>query len=489
MTEELLINVGIRETRIALVSDGRLDEVFVERGQRESVAGSIYLGRVNRVVPAMAAAFVDVGLARHGFLSARQAGYGRGRSTAADNPPPRIADLVAEGEAIVVQAVSEPTADKGARLTTDLTLPGRVLVHAPWRDGVAVARRIDDDAERDRLSAAVAALRGEEPSLGGIIVRTAAWAAAPAALSAEVSRLADEWDDFQARRQQCEAPALIHRDLDPVSRALRDHMTGAIERVLIDSAEGVALATRYGQAFMPDLAPRITRHDGPPSLFELYDVEAGLEAALAARVALPSGGSICIQRTEALTAVDINTARFVAAPNAEEAAFRTNLEAAPEIARQIRLRNIGGMIVIDFIQMAEHDHAERVLAALEAALARDRAPTRLGALAEFGLAAVTRKRTRGSLAQLYQEDCGACGGGGRLKMPGAVAAEILRRVEAEASAAPAPGFTIVAAPEVADDLLQRDGADIAAVRQRTGRIVEVRSDPARARDEYDIVAM
>lgn len=486
MARELLINAGVREVRTALLAEGVVTDVIIEPRRRWSLIANVYLGRVARVVPAIDAAFVELGLEKAGFLGAAQASPRRRRAEGTDDPVPGIAEQVHEGEAVLVQVSNDPIGDKGPKLTADIALPGRYLVHTPFQDGVALSRRIEDASERDRLESLV----GESIArhgLTGVIVRTAAEGASGDDIDGEMALFAEQWAGLMDKRAQSQAPVLLHRDLDPVSRALRDFLVGDVEQVLIDTNEGLNAAKDYCATFAPDLADRLSRHQAPPSLFEAHGVEAAIEAALEPRVELASGGSIYIESTEALTAIDVNTGRFTDARNAGDAARKTNLEAATEIARQLRLRAIGGVIVIDFIHMTGPDDAADVTARLESALTTDKAPARIGPMSEFGLVEMTRKRVRTPLAEFFGESCDRCEGSGRRWGAAAMASEILRRAEAEGAREPSPGLAIVAATDVVAELKVADGADLVLLGQRLGKSVEVSVDPSFAREQYDIV--
>ncbi len=480
MTSEVLINAGYLETRIALVEDGRLVDLIIEQNRRQGYVGNIFVGRAERVVASVGAAFVELGLERAGFLPASEARH-------FDGPPvgdeaPGISALVDEGQAVIVQVQKDAIGDKGAFLTSDLTLPGRYLVFGPRRSGVAVSARIGDEAERRRLIEATAALEGS----GGFIVRTAAEGAAAEDLAADATELRGRWADIQARAQSHDIrpPVLLHGDLDPVSKALRDRMGPEIEAVLIDDGQAYAEAKRYAQAVMPDLAERLQRVAGG-DVFSHHDVAEQILAALEPYVALPSGGHICIETTEALTAVDVNSGRHTSRRQQAETALECNLEAARAVALQIRLRGIGGIIVIDFIHLDEREHRNQVVATLEEAFATDPSPVRIGRMMEFGLVALTRRRSRETLVGRLSDACEHCEGAGRLPSAESVAAEVLRQAEREAPSRPGGTLALTVAPDVAALLWHKD-VDLEAFGRRVGRQVEVYEDPELARYEHDL---
>ena len=493
MTKEVLINAGAGEIRTAVIEDGLLQELFIERtlGVEEatprrrnglsgqSLIGNIFLGRVQRVLPGMQAAFVDIGIGRAGFLGAREArcladipGFDwsvslRAAATPAadaalairtptqsngDERAPRIGDCVHEGEEIVVQVVKDSIGDKGARLSANVTIPGRLLVLVPNQQGVALSRRIDDDAERARLVSfceqMIAEDHGRLANGAGYIVRSAAIGAGLAELREDAERLADTWTPMAEKRKAARAPALLHRDLDPIERIMRDEVDAATTRVMVDDIEAMAAARAYCRRAMAEAEEKLELFDGPDLLFDAYNLEDEIERLLGPRVPLASGGWITVEGTEALTAIDVNSGSFTESTGLEETSLRVNLEAAEEIGRQLRLRGIGGVIVVDFIHVNEADNVERILDCLARSLARDRTPTQISPMSDFGLVEITRKRTRDPLARMMSESCRACHGRGRTRTCESVAMEILRRVEREALLVPGRPIHIRASPEV-----------------------------------------
>lgn len=514
MNKEILINAGAGEIRIALVEDGRLQELFLERtigredgtprrrepgSHRQSVIGNIILGRVQRVLPGMQAAFVDVGLERSGFLGAREArslaelSHLGCQSVVADDRAPTISDCVREGEEILVQVVKDPIGEKGARLSANITIPGRLLVFVPCQPGIALSRRIEDENERLRLLAlGEAVLKENEGQLvpgGGYILRAAAIGAELADLLEDAERLSETWRPVLARRQTAVAPATLYHDLDAVERTMRDEVDASTSRILIDDAAALAAASAYCRRAMPDAESKIALFTGPGMLFDLYGLEDEIERLSDPRVPLASGGWITIESTEALTAIDVNSGSYTAATGLEETSLAVNLEAATEIGRQLCLRGIGGLIVIDFIHLNEAANIARVLDALKASCAKDRTPTQISAMSEFGLVEITRKRIREPLFKLMTEFCRPCRGHGRTRTADSVAFDVLRGIERSAKAAPGKPVLVRAAPEIVrwfNAHCEEVRANL--VRRGAGR-VQFEAREEFARDGFDVTTL
>jgi ribonuclease G len=499
MAKEVLINAGAGEIRVAIVEEGKLQELFLERtiglddgalkkksGRGgHSIVGNIILGRVQRVLPGMQAAFVDIGLDRAGFLGAREARCLADLPGFEEDHTPRITDCVREGEAIVVQVVKDPIGEKGARISANVTIPGRLLVMVPNQPGIALSRRIDDEAERARLmalgEAMVAEANGALVPGAGYIVRSAGIGATQADFKEDAERLAEAWRPVMARRQSADAPATLYHDLDPVERTMRDEVDAQTARVLIDDREAFEAARAYVRRAMPEAEDKIGLFTGPGVLFDLYDLDDEIERLVRPRVPLPSGGWITIEGTEALTAIDVNSGSYTAATGLEETSLRVNREAADEIGRQLCLRGIGGLIVIDFIHLNEPANIQSVLDALALSLARDRTPTQISPMSEFGLVEITRKRIRDPLVKLMTECCRPCEGLGRKRTRDAVAMEILRRIERQAAAAPGKQIVVRASPEIVQ-WLDAHGEEIrpALARRGAARVcLEAREEYAR----------
>ncbi len=509
MKKEILINAGAAEIRIAVVEDGHLQELYLERtiglddgaarrargGGRSghSLIGNIVLGRVQRVLPGMQAAFVDIGLDRAGFLGAREArcladlpGVGWG----GDERPPKIGDCVREGEEIVVQVVKDPIGEKGARISANVTIPGRLLVLVPNQPGVALSRRIEDAEERLRLSQLGEQLIAPRDAAllpgAGFILRSAAIGASLVDLRDDAERLAEAWRAVMTRRQSARAPAALYHDLNPVERTMRDVADAATTRVLIDDPHALEDARAYCRRAMPEAESRLALFAEPGTLFDAYGLEEQIEQLLLPRIPLSSGGWITIEGTEALTAIDVNSGSFTAATGLEETSLKVNLEAAEEIGRQLRLRGIGGLVVVDFIHLSEAENIRKVLDVLAASLARDGTPTQISPMSEFGLVEITRKRIRDPLFKLMTENCRPCRASGRTLTRESVAMEILRRVEREAAAAPGRPIVVRAAPDVVEWIVRHDDEVRPALARRGAARVSFEARGEFAREGFDV---
>jgi ribonuclease G len=488
MSQEVYINVGAAETRVAVVRDGKLEALSCARtlgsdkANGSSLIGDIVVGRVIRAVPAVQAAFVEIGHERAGFLGAREA-----RCLAGDPlSEATIDELVREGDKVLVQIIKDPMGEKGARLTASVTLPGRLGVLTPCQAGIALSRRIEDEAERARLQSIGEELTAEGvlPSGIGCIFRTAAIGASKDELSDDMQRLVGEWEAVTAGCRDGKVPSTLRRDLVPVERALRDIVQDDTSRILIDDAQAADRARRFCRETMPHVEERIEFFAGPGSLFD--DLEAEIGGLMHPRVPLSCGGWITIEGTEALTAVDVNSGSFTQANAVEDTGLTVNLEAAHEIGRHLRLRGIGGLIVVDFIHMKEPGHIECVLDALSASLAMDRAPFTVGLASPLGLIEITRKRVREPLETLCSEDCPICAGLGRVRRPDVVAMDILRRVEESARAAPGKAVQVRAAPEVVRWLEEQGETLNAALARKGVARLQFESDESFSRECYEV---
>jgi ribonuclease G len=498
MQHEVLINAGLGETRVAIVRNGRLHDLVIERrldgvapdacaGMEPSLVGSVMLGRVQRVLPSMQAAFVDVGLERAGFLAVRDAKRTNGAQTDGEADPACISKCVREGENLMVQVIKDPIGEKGARLSCNVTLPGRHLVLVPMQREITLSRRITEEADRERLSAAMRTLLSDparEPA--GVILRTAALKAPLEELAADVDALSDLWKAIRARGRMSSKPGVLHRDLDAVQRCLRDTVDEETVRVLIDCPLALGAARAYVERCMPHAAAKIAPYRGPQPLFDLYGIEGQIEGLLRPRVSLPSGGWITIETTEALTAVDVNSGSYTAGGDLEATSVCTNVEAAAEIGRQLRLRGIGGVIVVDFIHMTDPANVQRVLDTLNAGLSEDRVPTQVSGMSAFGLVEITRKRVREPLAKLLTVECGACRGLARIPAVATVANDVLRRVAREARANPGRRLVAYAAPDVVDWVTGFGEETQRVVRLRLGAEVRWEARLDFPRDRFDV---
>ena len=484
--EEILINVTPSEVRAALLENGVLQEVFVERAARRGLISNIYKGRVSRVLPGMQAAFVDIGLERTAFLHASDIAKTGDRDQGEDDLP-NISRLVREGEELLVQVVKDPLGNKGARLTTFVTLPARHLVLLPKSTGVGVSARIDDDGERERLRALVTDLMSECELGCGAIVRTVADGVDRDALRADLEYLVRLWDVIQQRCRKPGVKTLIHEDLSLPLRVLRDLVTVDVENILVDSKPDFEAMSEFAQTFLPRVEPRLERYKRRRPIFDLHGIEDEIQKALDRKIALKSGGYAIFDQTEAMTTIDVNTGGYVGRRNLEETIFRTNLEAAVAIARQLRLRNLGGIIIVDFIDMEEEEHRESVLRAFEDAMSRDHARHHIMPMSPLGLVEMTRKRTRESLQHILCEDCPACAGRGFILTAETVCFEIFREVIRQARQFEFDEALVLAHPDVVELLLDEQAAGLADIQEQTGKSIRLQTETLYLQDQFDVV--
>jgi len=493
MSEELLVNVSPVETRVALVENGILQELYVERSHNKGLVGNIYLGRVVRVLPGMQAAFVDIGLARTGFIHANDMASLRETDPAqlpmlAQTPDSAdIRGLVREGQTLLVQVSKDPIGSKGARLTTQLSFSSRYLVYMPKTAHIGVSTRIDDEAERTRLRGIMEGLLAQQEEPGGFIVRTVAEGVSEEELRLDVHFLQQLWANFQERVQQTQAPAAVHTDMPLSLRALRDLVRAPIERIRVDSRQSWEQMREFCTTYYPSVAPLIELYKGERPLLDLYGVEDEIVRGLETRVPLKSSGYLIIEQTEAMTTVDVNTGAFVGRRNLEETIFKTNMEAATAIVRQLRLRNLGGIIVLDFIDMQDPEHERQVLRALEKALEKDHAKTSITGVSDLGLVEMTRKRTRESLGQMLCSPCPVCQGRGQLKSAETVCYEIFREILREARAYDNQKFLVLASELVVERLLDEEAIYVADLEAFIGRPIEFQVEELFHQEQYDII--
>jgi ribonuclease G len=489
---EILINVAPAETRAALVEDGIAQELYIERRRRRGLVSNLYLGKVTRVLPGMQAAFIDIGLERTAFLHAADVAGPPPDETVAGLVPlggagvEDVRRLLSPGDEILVQVIKDPIGTKGARLTTYITLPARFLVYLPRGDGIGVSARIEDEAERQRLKAAVAQLRGSEAD-GGYILRTAAQSASIESLREDMEYLRKLWHHVRLRATEVPAGSLVHEDLPLPLRILRDELSRGVARVLVDSPAEHTRMTAFAAEFMPATAARIELYGGPRPIFDLYGVEEEIAKTLERKVPLKSGGHLVIDQREAMTTIDVNTGGYVGHRNLEETIFRTNLEAAASIGRQLRLRNLGGIIIIDFIDMHDESHRRQVLAALEHSLAGDRAQTRIVSLSPLGLVEMTRKRTRESLEHLLCEPCRSCEGRGFVKTPETVCNEIFREILRQGVQPGGRELLVLAHADVVERLLEAEADTLGEVKAQAGLPIRLQVEGLYGVDQFDIV--
>lgn len=495
MSVEILINVTPRETRVALVENGVLQEVYIERAQRRGLVGNIYKGKVSRVLPGMQAAFIEAGLARTAFLHASDiAKVAYGDEEVDQRQPPDIRELLHEGKELLVQVLKDPLGTKGARLTTHISIPSRYLVYLPDGNGVALSTRIEDETERERLRSALETSiehrEGEsETGAGGYIVRTAGEGAGLDALRADMLFLNRLWESVQASAQTASAGALVHEDLPLPVRILRDLLDSDVKLVRVDSKITYERMREFTEMFIPDMTSCVEHYSGDRPIFDFYNVEDEIRRALERQVPLKSGGHLVIDQTEAMTTIDVNTGGFVGHRNLEETILKTNLEAAQALARQLRLRNLGGIIIIDFIDMHDEEHKQMVLAALETALARDHAKTQVTELSQLGLVEMTRKRTRESLEHVLCQPCPTCEGRGSVKTPETVCYDIFREVMRETRQFPIQEILILASQDVVDMLLDEESTSLAELEEHIGKPIRLQVETMYVAEQFDVVPM
>jgi ribonuclease G len=491
MARDLIVSTTPEETRVALLEDGVVSELFLEREAQRGIVGSIYKGQVTRVLPGMQSAFVDLGLERDAFLHAADVFEELPENlltaeeiTAARSAP--IEERLREGQEVVVQVLKEPMGTKGARITSHVSLPGRYLVLMPTVEHVGVSRKITDEEERRRLKTVLKEIR-EERGGGGLIARTAGQAKSPEAFVRDGGYLFRTWDEVRAVASRNRAPMLLYREPSLVERLLRDLLSEDVASIRLDNDESFDRVHELVRALEPTLAPRVRRHAGPASLMEEYGVSAEVERALRSKVWLPSGGYIVINQTEALVAIDVNTGRFVGKSQLEETLLKANLDAVREIVRQVRLRDLGGIIVVDFIDMEERKSRRDVMRALEQELHKDRSPTKLLSVNEFGLVILTRKRVKQSLERLLMQPCPYCSGSGQVKSVSTVCSEIYDEVRKLAADMRGQGLVLRVNPEVARALAGSEAAVLRSLSELVGGDIAVQGDPLLHQEQFDVV--
>ena len=495
MQQDILINWSPQETRVAIVENGAVQEVHVERALERGLVSNIYLGKVARVLPGMQSAFIDIGLERAAFLHVADLWQCPldGETLPAHRhgaPQKPIEKQVFEGQTLMVQVIKDPIGTKGARLSTQISVAGRMLVFLPQDEHIGVSQKIAAE-QRETLRARVqalaqAAVEGGQPT-GGYILRTNAEDASDAELAEDIAYLRKTWARIRDAAGRQPPASLLHQDLNLLQRVLRD-MTGEhTAAIRIDSSEQFHALMAFGREYMPAAAARLQHYKGERPIFDLYAVDEEIAKALGRRVDLKSGGYLIIDQTEALTTADVNTGGFVGARSFDDTVFKTNLEAAHAMARQLRLRNLGGIVIIDFIDMAQPEHQQAVLAELRKQLARDRVKTQVGNFSPLGLVEMTRKRTRESLAQLLCEPCEQCQGAGHVRTARTVAYDILREILREARQFNPKEFRIVAAPAVVEMLLDEESAHLAGLSDFIGKPISLQAESSLGPDRYDIV--
>ncbi len=482
MNEQILINVTPQETRVAVTEQGAVQELHIERVSSRGLVGNVYLGRVCRVLPGMQSAFVEIGLARAAFLHVADIWSAR-NGNGAERP---IEKILAEGQSLLVQVVKDPIGSKGARLSTQVSIAGRLLVYLPQDPHIGISQRIGDEVEREHLREKVHALipPGET---GGFIVRTVAEAAGEAELKADIEYLVTLWKQIQEAATTAEPQALLYQDLTLSTRVLRDLVTASTERIIVDSRETFERMRGFAERYTRQALPILEHYAGERPLFDLFGVEDEIEKALARRVDLKSGGYVIIDQTEALTTIDVNTGGFVSGRSFDDTIFKTNLEAAQSIARQLRLRNLGGIIIVDFIDMESAEHRDAVLAEFRKALARDRTRVTVNGFSQLGLVEMTRKRTRESLAHVLCEPCPVCDGRGELKTAQTICYEVLREILRADRQFGAKEYRILASQKVIDLFLDEEATSLTQLGDFIGKPISMQVETAYMQEQYDVI--
>ncbi len=491
MSDEILVNVGPTETRDALIENGVLQEVYIERSKNKGYVGNIYKGKVVRVLPGMQAAFVDIGQERAGFIHvADLAPRDESGIETRLNEQSDIRSYLREGQELLVQVLKDPISTKGARLTSHLSVSARYLVYMPFADHIGISARIEDEDERERLKGLVDDLSKEYVEkfrVGGFIVRTVAEGGSEDDFRADIPFVFRLWRDVEEKIKQSKAPSVVYEDLPLYMRTIRDLMRPNIEKVRIDSREAFQRMESFAKHYAPEIGGKLEHYPGERPIFDLYSVEDELTKALEVKVALKSGGYLLIEQTEAMTTIDVNTGAFVGHRNLEETIFKTNLEAASAIARQLRLRNIGGIVILDFIDMVEAEHQRQVHRTLEKNLERDRVKTSITGVSELGLVEMTRKRTRESLSQMLCEPCPVCQGRGKLKSAETMCYEIFREILREARAYDSESFVVLASQVVIDRLLDEESANVADLEEFISGTIRFQVEAIYHQEQYDII--
>lgn len=485
MSTEILINVTPMETRVAFVDNGTLEEIHLERSLKRGIVGNIYKGQVIRVLPGMQAAFIDIGLERAAFIHVAEL-------TDQNSEYPQeqdITKLIKEGQSLVVQVTKDPIGTKGARLTTQLSLPSHYLVYMPQTMHIGVSLRIEDEIERERLKQAITesiTINGQIEQ-GGFIVRTVAEGIAKEELLTDIAYLRKLWLQVKESINRASISSLVYEDLPLSLRTLRDFLTADIHKLYVDSMETYQKAKLFLAEFMPELVDKLKPYQNDSPLFDMYGIEQELQKALDRKVILKSGGYLVIDQTEAMTTIDVNTGGFVGHKNLEETIYKTNLEATSIIARQLRLRNLGGIIIIDFIDMEQEEHKQQVLQTLNKELEKDHAKTNVLGFTALGLVQLTRKRTRESLEQTLCEPCFQCHGKGTLKTTETICYEILREIIRVARAYPSNKYRVLANQKIVDRLLDEESSNVADLETFIGKTISFQIENIYSQDQYDVV--
>ena len=494
MANELIINVRQQETRVALLEDRVLAELYIERTKDRGIMGNIYKGKVVKVLPGMQAAFVDIGLEKAAFLYVsdvyggmedyEEMGFQGEEMFTYFNPSSQIEDLLSEGQEILVQVSKEPLGTKGTRITSHITLPGRYLVFMPTVDHIGISRRIKDERERKRLREIVQTIK---PPLGGFIVRTASEGAEADEVRNDMDFLLHLWSNIQKKKENTAVPSLIHSDLTMVLRVIRDILSPQVNRIIIDSKEEYENILSFINTYMPKQRYEITFYEKREPIFDAYGIEMEIDKILGRKVWLKSGGYIVIDMSEALVAIDVNTGRYVGKRNLADTILKTNLEAAKEIAYQLRLRNIGGIIIIDFIDMEREGDREKVYQALEEAIRKDRQKANIFKISELGLVEMTRKRTRENISRILSEPCSYCEGAGLIKSKITVCYDIFREIERTSTELGGHNIMVEVNPEVADLLYEEERAGVEELERKLKKKIIVKGKAGFHQEQFNII--
>ncbi len=487
MSEDILINITPQETRVALVLQGAVQELHIERTLTRGLAGNVYAGKVVRVLPGMQSAFIDIGLERAAFLHVADIWEARPHDGTAATPTP-IEKLLFDGQVLTVQVIKDPIGTKGARLSTQISIAGRMLVYLPQDSHIGISQKIEKESEREALRSRMQKLLPKEEK-GGFIVRTQAEDAGDGDLAADIEYLRKTWATITHGARTRPPTSLLHQDLSLAQRVLRDFVHEDTATIQVDSRENFIGLTEFGKTYTPSVLPRMHHYTGERPLFDLYGVEEEIQRALGRRVDLKSGGYLIVDQTEAMTTIDVNTGGYVGGRNFADTIFKTNLEAAHAIARQLRLRNLGGIIILDFIDMENAEHRSAVLAELKKALSRDRTKVSVSNFSALGLVEMTRKRTRESLAHILCEPCPACSGKGQVKTSRTICYEILRELLREAKQFNPREFRILASQEVVDLFLEEESQHLAMLGDFIGKKISLQVETSYHQEQYDVILM
>src|SRR6201991_3201046 len=486
---DILVNWSPQETRVAIIENGAIQELHLERSLERGLVGNVYLGKVVRVLPGMQSAFIDIGLERAAFLHVADIWHPRIAGETQQNVPHQpIEKIVFEGQALMVQVVKDPIGTKGARLSTQVSIAGRTLVYLPQEPHIGISQKIESEAEREAIRARLTAVLPVDEK-GGYIVRTIAEDATSEELTGAVAYLRKTWATIQSQSQRLPPTSLLYQDLNLAQRALRDFVNDDTTRIQVDSRETFQMLSEFATEFTPAVHAKLHHYTGERPLFDLYNIETEIQRALSRRVDLKSGGYLVIDQTEAMTTIDVNTGGSVGARNFDDTIFKTNLEAAHTIARQLRLRNLGGVIIIDFIDMENVEHRDQVLSELKKALSRDRTRVTVNGFSQLGLVEMTRKRTRESLAHVLCEPCPVCQGKGQVKTARTVCYDVLREILRESRQFNPREFRVVAAQQVIDLFLEEESQHLAMLIDFIGKPVSLQVESNLSQEQYDIVLM